>query len=691
MILYQLLLLSLISVAGSAFNLTILHTNDVHARLEQHDKHGGICDEAEALKNECFGGVARRMTKIREIREVADVLLLDAGDQFQGTLWFLYYWGMAAAYFMTSLGYDAMAVGNHEFDNSPDGLEPFVRNVSFPLLSANMDASEEPVLDGLINKSAVLTVRDERIGVVGYTYYDTDIISKTRDVHFSAEVPAVQKEVDRLKRLGINKIIAVGHSGLPIDKKIANEVKGVDVVIGGHSNSFLYDGDPPSTEKVDGPYPIVINPSHSPNSNVLVVQDYTFGKYLGYLNVVFDSEGEITSWTGNPILLDHTVAQDSTILSEIEKWAEPVKDQIGKVVGRTNVFLQGDRNVCRKSECNLGNLVTEAFVAMNLVEPDELRWSRVGIALWNGGGIRQSVPVGRITIGDLNMVLPFGNTVDIVEIKGKYIREALEFSVYKYGTDNLGGEFLQMTGLHVTYDVTKQPGSRVVDVEAVCTECTVPEYKPLVDDEIYNIIVSDYIANGGDGYSMISDNKLSYVTGNLDSHKDFTRLSFLTIGDPPSTEKVDGPYPIVINPSHSPNSNVLVVQDYTFGKYLGYLNVVFDSEGEITSWTGNPILLDHTVAQDSTILSEIEKWAEPVKDQIGKVVGRTNVFLQGDRNVCRKSECNLGNLVTEAFVAMNLVEPDELRWSRVGIALWNGGGIRQSVPVGEKNKIGLVM
>ncbi|XP_033121084.1 5'-nucleotidase-like, partial [Anneissia japonica] len=126
----------------------------------------------------------------------------------------------------------------------------------------------------------------------------------------------------------------------------------------------------------------------------------------------------------------------------------------------------------------------------------------------------------RITIGDLNMVLPFGNTVDIVEIKGKYIREALEFSVYKYGTDYMGGEFLQMTGLHVTYDVTKQPGSRVVYVEAVCTECTVPEYKPLVDDEIYNIIVSDYIANGGDGYSMISDNKLSYVTGNLDSHKD---------------------------------------------------------------------------------------------------------------------------------------------------------------------------
>ncbi|XP_071505522.1 snake venom 5'-nucleotidase-like [Diadema antillarum] len=504
------------TLCQAEFELTVLHTNDVHARFEQFNRYGSECSQEEAADQECFGGVARRVTKINEIRrQVDNVVLLDGGDQFQGTMWFFIYKGDATSHFMNIVGYDAMAIGNHEFDNSPAGLEPFLRAVNFPVLSCNTDASQEDTIDGLFLKSVILQRSGEDIGVIGYTFYRTHEISSTGNCVFKPEVESIQAEVDAFIAQGINKIIAVGHSGINIDEEIARNVVGLDVVVGGHTDTFLYTGTPPSSETPYGSYPLVI--TQASGTRVLVVQDYTFGKYLGRLDVTFDDQGEITAYGGNPILLDATTEQDPTVLAEVEEWAELVRNSSNQFVGISHAFLEGDRSMCRARECNLGNLIADGMVSQNNKNPDELRWNDVGIALMNGGSIRASINKGDITIGDIGNVLPFGNTVDVMEIEGRYLLEALENAMLLYDPTVLDGRFLQFSGVRVVYTLAREPGKRVYGVQVICTNCTVPQYGPLYQDRTYKIVTNSFLASGGDGFTMIRDHKFNHVTGNLDS------------------------------------------------------------------------------------------------------------------------------------------------------------------------------
>uniref|UniRef100_A0A8B9L991 5'-nucleotidase n=1 Tax=Astyanax mexicanus TaxID=7994 RepID=A0A8B9L991_ASTMX len=240
-LLLQLLLLCLCACAAD-WELALLHTNDVHARVEETNKDSGKC-----TKPPCFAGVARRFTKIRELRSrETNSLLLDAGDQFQGTVWFNLYKGAEAAHFMNKLGYDAMALGNHEFDNGVDGLiKPFLQDVNCTVLSANIqpDSTLAPTISGSYLAFKIFNFGSEKVGIVGYTSKETPALSLPGPhLIFEDEVTALQREVNKLTTLGVNKIIALGHSGFAVDQEIAKKVRGVDVVIGGHTNTFLYTG-----------------------------------------------------------------------------------------------------------------------------------------------------------------------------------------------------------------------------------------------------------------------------------------------------------------------------------------------------------------------------------------------------------------------------------------------------------------
>ncbi|XP_071801378.1 snake venom 5'-nucleotidase-like [Asterias amurensis] len=518
----------------ATFDLTVLHTNDVHARFEQFTDKGGNCKDEDSMDGECYGGVARRVTKVREIRAQEDnVILLDGGDQFQGTMWFYLYKGRATSHFMNAIGYDVMAIGNHEFDNGPAGLEQFLRDVNASVVSCNIDASKEPSINGLFTKSTVLTIGGEKIGVVGYTLTQTPEISTTKELVFSDEIPAIQAEVDRLiVEENINKIIALGHAGHTMDKKIAKEVQGVDIVVGGHSNTFLYNGTQPDSDKPIGVYPTVEHPDSDTSGNVLVVQDYTFGKYLGRLHVTFDDSGKITSWEGNPILLDNNVEEDPGTLEEIKEWGEEVGNVSREYIGRTNVVLKSD---CRTNECNLGNMLTDAYVSYGTHDlVNGTRQNDVTIAIINGGSIRTRLSAGDITVGDITTVIPFGNTVDTITIKGMFILEALEHSVAKYSDVEPGGEFLQVSGLLVTYDLSKSPGSRVVKVEVRCSICEVPDFAPLDPNKEYKVLMNNFLAEiGGDGYNMLRYNHTERISGNLDimvATEYIKRLTPLTTG-----------------------------------------------------------------------------------------------------------------------------------------------------------------
>ncbi|KAM7403152.1 hypothetical protein PAMA_003871 [Pampus argenteus] len=516
-----LLLLSNILGRGSSFELTLLHTNDNHARIEETSVDSGKCPAA----GPCFAGVARIFTKVSEIRKKEEhVLFLDAGDQFQGTIWFNYYKGAEAAHFMNKLGYDAMTV-------------------SCSVVNANMkpDQTLAQQLSGFYKPYAVFNVGSEKVAVVGYTTVETPFLSKPgQHLKFEDEVKALQVQVDKLQTLGYNKIIALGHSGFDVDKDIAKRVKGVDVVIGGHTNTFLYTGNmyasytartkagseklnmflaagkPPSTEVPAGQYPFMV--TSDDGRKVPVVQAYAFGKYLGYLKVIFDDAGNVVKADGNPILMDSSIPQDPDILTDIEEWKKDLALYSSQYVGRTLVYLNGTFEECRFRECNLGNMICDAMIYNNLKYSSEQRWNNVAICMLNSGAIRTAIDErlknGTVTMEEILTVLPFRGTFDLVQIKGSTMKKAFEHSIHRYGS--MSGEFLQVSGIHVEYDISKPVNQRVVSVSVLCTKCRVPKYEPLDPEETYTVVMPSYIVDGGDGFTVIKNELLKHDTGDLD-------------------------------------------------------------------------------------------------------------------------------------------------------------------------------
>ncbi|KAL8583251.1 hypothetical protein ACOMHN_043086 [Nucella lapillus] len=525
--------------SAGAFKMTIMHTNDVHARFDQTNSRSGECSSSDAAEDKCFGGFPRLYSKVKEIRaNHSNVVLVDAGDQFQGTIWFYAYGSNITSHFMNQMGYDIMSLGNHEFDLGPSEAEKMVGKASFPVLSSNTDASAYPGLHSLLKRHAILQIGDQRVGFVGYTTVNTAVISKPEKVTFSDEVEAVRREVANLTGQGVNKIVCVGHAGFVKDLSIAREVVGVDVVVGGHTNTFLYTGSPPSIEDPVGDYPQVI--TRSDGSRALVVQDYAYGKYLGFLQVEFDDQGQVTSWSGNPILMNSSVPRDQGMLSELEKWRSGMvalsNQSVGhtaallvgestvcrlrecNMVGRTAALLVGERTVCRLRECNMGNVIADAMVVQNLRHSDSMEWNHVAIAIVNSGGIRSTLSKGDITVADVLMVQPFRSTIDIVEVKGSALVSIMEHSASQWDPADLNGGFLQHSGLEVEYDMSRPVGSRVVDMKVRCADCEVPQFEAVDPSKVYKVILPNFLALGGDGYKVITDNTLKHhLNGDLDS------------------------------------------------------------------------------------------------------------------------------------------------------------------------------
>jgi len=350
--------------------------------------------------------------------------------------------------------------------------------------------------------------------VIGYTTIETSWLSQPGDkMKFHDVITSVQKEATKLKGNGVQILIALGHAGIRMDKQIAKEVTDIDVVVGGHTNTFLYTGEAPSNNVAEDIYPITMMANDG--SKTLVVQDFEYGKYLGRLNIKFNDGGELISWNGNPVLLDNKIEEDAGMVALVTEMLKPIEAQKNASIGRSMVALEGFRSVCRYGECNLGNLITDGILKMNQRYPDESEWAFVSIALYNSGGIRSSIVKNiteTITMEDLTNVLPFGNTADIIEITGDILKEAFEHSVSRYEEEK--GQFLQQSGARVVYDITKPVGQRVIELKVLCTKCRVPKYELVEDSKTYKIMTAGYLANGGDGYEMFKRN-LKHHTGDV--------------------------------------------------------------------------------------------------------------------------------------------------------------------------------
>ena len=417
----------------------------------------------------CIGGAPRLATVVNEVRAAkSNVLLLDAGDQFQGTLFYNVFRGDVLNETMNYLGYDAMTIGNHEFDNGPGVLASFIVSATFPVVSANIDASADADLNGKIAPYTVLTVGGHEVGVIGLTTPEaSNISSPGPNITFQDPATSVQAAADELMGMGVNKIIVLTHLGYDVDVALASQVSGVDVIVGGHSHSFLYNPtDPisftPPTFPQFGPlvpvgsYPTVVQSLTA--EPVLVVTAYQWGTFVGNLDVGFDPAGLVHEYAGNPIFLGSNVAKDAALDAPLDPYRAAVAGLIATPVGETTVDLlivDGGQQICRLGECLMGNLVADAMLAKaNEMEPG----ANYQIAFQNGGGLRAPLMTGPISMGDVLETLPFGNAIATFELKGEYVKAALENGASRYPSAN--GGFAQVAGMRYVIDPAQAVGAR---------------------------------------------------------------------------------------------------------------------------------------------------------------------------------------------------------------------------------------
>lgn len=471
------------------FNLTIIHTNDVHAHLLPINKNNDSCSPKDDSEGKCFGGVARRMAAINEIRRNnSNLLILDAGDQLQGTMFYLKYKGDEAQRFLNELGFHATTLGNHEFDDGSANLARYIKGLKFPVISSNVDTSNEPLLADMVKPYTIINIDDQKIGITGCTTTESANLSNPgSNIKFNDIETSVAKTVTTMRQEGVNKVILLCHQGYEEDKKLARKINGIDIIVGGHSHTYLSNNSLyKNIDRSAGRYPTVVR---APNGNpVLIVQAYAYGKYLGKLDVTFNHNGVPIKWSGNPILLDAKIKPDPKVVAEVEAMSAPLHKMLQESIGQSMVDLNAN---CRIGECNFGNLLTDAMLSASAAKKTE-------ISILNGGTIRLGIARGDISLGSISAALPFNNTLVSFGLKGRDLRTALEnaFSKGFWGA----GRFPQVAGLRIKWKPILPPGHRIMRIEVKQKG----RYLPLDPDAVYQIAATSFLLAGGDGYNILA-------------------------------------------------------------------------------------------------------------------------------------------------------------------------------------------
>lgn len=373
-----------------------------------------------------------------------------------------------------------MTLGNHEFDGGDDELGAFLENLTFPIISANIQ-TDHPVLNQTLVPYHVY--EEHGVAVIGVTTPETPGISSPgENTIFTDVVEAVQRAVDEIRSTtNITRIAALTHIGYEEDLELAEKTTGLYLIMGGHSHTPLGD-----FEDAVGPYPTIAN--NSDGEEVFVVTAYRWGEYLGYIDVLYDEEGKIVEYHGAPIHVTNETEQDTDLQAQIEEWRGPFEEYAKEELGVSNVEL--DQKTCQQKECTLGNFMTDAMLAYRQNQSAD-----VAFAIINAGGIRATIDVGAITRGEVLTSFPFGNAVVEITMTGEQIWKVLEGIVSDVNQES-GEEvtsFFQVSrGIRVEYNPNNDVGSRLVSVDI--------GDGPLVPAQDYKLVTLDFLAGGGDSF-----------------------------------------------------------------------------------------------------------------------------------------------------------------------------------------------
>lgn len=545
-------LLPLLAIAGcndsnndnssAPLNLSILHINDHHSNLEAGSQALNLAGQETRF---ALGGFPRVAAKIAEREaELDNVLKLHAGDAITGTLYFTSFEGAADAELMNLVCFDAFALGNHEFDRGDEGLKFFLDELAkgscnTPVLAANVKPQVgtplAPVaVDDYIKPYVIKDVDGQRVGIVGI-----DIANKTKNssspldtTEFLDETETAQAMIDELESQDVNKIILLTHYQYQNDLVLAENLSGVDVIIGGDSHSLLGDFDDYGLAS-EGPYPTLV--TNADGDQACVAQAWQYSRVVGELDVQWDADGKVESCSGVPhLLLDMPIVrensdgeyepsgteledilaainadpqlsltpEDTEVAAALATYTEQLDEFRNKVVGMATEDLclaripgvaYGDET-CTGEDANRGgdipNIVAQAFLFLS---------KNADVSIQNAGGVRTDIFQGDITIGDAYTLLPFSNTLVDLTMTGAEIRQVLNEAVdFAHQPDGSSGAYPYAAGLRWTVDMNRGAGDRLYDIEF--REEDTAEWRALTDSETLNVVTNSFTAAGRDGY-----------------------------------------------------------------------------------------------------------------------------------------------------------------------------------------------
>jgi len=557
-----LLLTSLAACGGSddgrPLDLTILHVNDHHSRLDAETVNLSVRTAAGGRENVTFplGGFARVAQAMDELSAgSANVLKLHAGDAITGDLYYTITNGRADADLMNTVCFDAFTLGNHEFDSGDAGLKTFLDflragDCRTPVLSANtnLTLNASPLAQGSISayvQPATIVVRDgQQIGIIGITAAGKTKNSSRPDASttFANEAQTAQGQIDGLRAGGINKIILLTHQGYAEDVAMARALSGVDVIVGGDSHTLL---GPTELTTFAVTAPAGAYPTQVVNRDgklVCVAQAWQYGWAVGNLKVRFDQAGDVTSCGGSPQILlgnptrratgtvaltdaDRTaIAADLATQPALRVTAEaaravttlaPYQQQRtafgANVVGAaaTNLCLRRvpgtKRDITRSkfADCNTGSFTSthggdmQQIVAQAFLEQGRT-FGGVDIALQNAGGVRVDLDAGNVTVGNVYTVLPFRNVLVRLTMTGAEVKQTLEDAItfLLAGAGNTG-TYPYAASLRFRVDLNQPANNRVSNLEVKNAQDAWVALNPAAT---YRVITNDFVADGGDGW-----------------------------------------------------------------------------------------------------------------------------------------------------------------------------------------------